>query len=143
MSRWKRSLGVAAACALCLVPPVVLAQTGPATPYPILFVTQVPIAVDFADAEDQRLLRVTPNLVVRHTGHTITATVAAKLSHPTVWLFRYTPSAQMVWSGVRPTTANSSGVATFKRVPAGRYYVAVLGGTLYLDNGSEPFNIPR
>jgi hypothetical protein len=98
---------------------------------------------DFGDAEDQRVLRVIPGLVVRKTGHTITATVTARLVHPAVWLFHYTPNAAMLWTGFRSTTAGPKGIATFKRVPAGRYYVAVLGGELYLDNGSEPFNVRR
>ncbi|HVH51866.1 MAG TPA: hypothetical protein VM690_06950, partial [Gaiellaceae bacterium] len=98
---------------------------------------------DFADAQDQRLLNVLPNLVVRRAGHTISASVTARLSHPTLWLFRYTPAAAMLWTGFRSTTAGSNGRAIFKRVPAGRYYVAVLGGSLYLDAASEPFNIRR
>ena len=97
----------------------------------------------FADAQDQRVLRVRPNLVVRKKGHTITISVAARLFRPTLWLFRYTPAAEMVWTGVRSTTATSAGGATFKNVPAGRYYVAVLGGSLYLDNATEPFQIRR
>lgn len=96
---------------------------------------------DFADAQDKRLLNVLPNLVVRRTGHTVSASVTARLSHPTVWLFHYTPAASMLWTGFQSKAADSGGHATFKNVPAGRYYVAVLGGSLYLDAASEPFNI--
>ena len=97
--------------------------------------------VQFADAQDQRLLSVLPNLVVRRTRHTISASVVARLSHPTVWLFHYTPASSMLWTGFRSKQADSGGHATFKNVPTGRYYVAVLGGSLYLDAASEPFNI--
>ncbi|HET8894086.1 MAG TPA: hypothetical protein VFM96_08335 [Gaiellaceae bacterium] len=98
---------------------------------------------DFADAQDQRLLNVLPIIVVRRDGHTISALVTARLSRPTLWLFRYTPAAAMLWTGFRSTIAGSGGRATFKNVPTGRYYVAVLGGSLYLDAASEPFNIRR
>lgn len=98
---------------------------------------------DFADAQDQRLVSVLPNLLVHRTGHTISASVLARLSHPTVWLFHYTPASSMLWTGVRSKQADSGGRATFKNVPTGRYYVAVLGGSLYLDGASEPFNIHR
>lgn len=98
---------------------------------------------DFADAQDQRLLNVVPNIVVHRAGHTISAVVTARLSRPTLWLFHYTPAAAMLWTGVRSTTAGSKGRAAFTHVPAGRYYVAVLGGSLYLDAASEPFNLGR
>ena len=99
--------------------------------------------VDFGDAQDQRIVRVIPDLVARRKGHTVTVSVKARIARPTVWLFRYTPKALMLWTGVRSVTAGSNGLATFKNVPSGRYYAAVLGGDLYLDNGSEPFNIGR
>ena len=95
----------------------------------------------FGSAQTQRILSVRPDLHVRHAGHTIDVSILARLSHPPVWLFRYTPNDQMLWSGVRSTNADSSGHATFHNVPTGRYYVAVLGNNLYLDNGSEPFQI--
>ncbi len=97
--------------------------------------------VGFAGAQDQRILNVRPNLSVRKTGHTIVVSVTARLAHPAVWLFHYTPTKLMLWTGFRSATAGSKGVVTFTHVPSGRYYAAVLGGNLYLDNASEPFNV--
>lgn len=98
--------------------------------------------VAFAGAQDQRILRVRPDLRVRHTGHTIVVSVTARLAHPAVWLFHFTPSSLMLWTGYRSATASSTGLVTFTHVPSGRYYAAVLGGSLYLDNASEPFQVP-
>ena len=97
--------------------------------------------VEFAGAQDQRVLRVRPNIRVQRTGHTILVSVTARLAHPTVWLFHYTPNQFMLWTGFRSATASSNGLATFKHVPSGRYYAAGLGGSLYLDNASEPFQV--
>ena len=97
--------------------------------------------VAFAGAQDQRVLRVRPNLQVKRTGHTIVVSVTSRLAHPAVWLFHYTPNQVMLWTGFRSATAGSTGRVTFTHVPSGRYYAAVLGGTLYLDNASEPFQV--
>lgn len=99
--------------------------------------------VGFGGAQDQRVLRVRPDVRVRRTGHTIVVSVTARLAHPAVWLFRFTPSRLMLWTGFRSATAGSNGLVTFKHVPSGRYYAGVLGGSLYLDNASEPFNVRR
>lgn len=97
----------------------------------------------FAGVQVQRVLSVQPDLRIRKAGHTIRISVVARLSHPSIWLFRFTPNGVMLWSGFRSTTADSNGDAMFKHVPTGRYYVAVLGNTLYLDNASEPFQVDR
>jgi hypothetical protein len=97
----------------------------------------------FAGVQDQRILRVTLELRVRRTGHTVIASVVPRLGHSTVLLFRFTPNLLLVWSGFRTAHVDAYGVARFKNVPTGRYYVAVLGGSLYLDTASEPFSVGR
>ncbi len=97
--------------------------------------------VRFGTAQDQRILRVRPQLRVRRTGHTIVVSVTSRLAHPVVWLFHFTPNNLFLWTGFRSSTASSNGVVTFKHVPSGRYYASVLGGSLYLDNASEPFQV--
>lgn len=99
--------------------------------------------VVFAGAQDQRVLRVRPNVHVQRTGHTVVVSVTSRLVHPVVWLFHYTPNQLWLWTGFRSAVAGLNGRVTFTHVPFGRYYAAVLGGNLYLDNGSEPFNIRR
>jgi dipeptidyl aminopeptidase/acylaminoacyl peptidase len=97
----------------------------------------------FAGAQDQRILRVRLNLRVHRAGHTVTAWVVPRFGHSSVLLFRFTPSRLLLWSGFRDARVDPNGVATFRNVPSGRYYVAVLGGSLYLDTASEPFGIGR
>jgi TolB protein len=95
----------------------------------------------FAGAQDQRILRVQLDLRVHRAGHTVTASVVPRFGHSSVMLFRYTPSRLLLWSGFRDARVDPNGIATFRNVPGGRYYVAVLGGSLYLDTASEPFGI--
>jgi hypothetical protein len=97
----------------------------------------------FAGAEDKRILRVRLELHVRRKGHTVTASVVPQFGHSTVLLFRYTPNLLLVWSGFRSAHVDAYGVARFRNVPNGRYYAAVLGGSLYLDTASEPFSVGR
>lgn len=97
----------------------------------------------FAGVEDKRILRVRLELHVRRTGHTVIASVVPRFGHSTVLLFRFTPNLLLVWSGFRSAHVDAFGIARFRNVPNGRYYVAVLGGSLYLDTASEPFAVGR
>ncbi|HEY5433907.1 MAG TPA: hypothetical protein VIK13_01620 [Candidatus Limnocylindrales bacterium] len=94
-----------------------------------------------AGAQDQRVLRVQLDLRVRHVAHTVTASFLPSVAPGPVSLFRYTPSKLILWSDFRSARANAHGAATFKNVPSGRYYVGVVGGNLYLDTASEPFQV--
>jgi hypothetical protein len=96
-----------------------------------------------ADAQDVRILNVQVHLRVRRVGHTITASVVPRLGHSSVLLFQFTPDRLMLWSGFRSARLDASGTATFRNVPKGRYYVSVLGGSLYLDTATEPFGVGR
>lgn len=95
----------------------------------------------YAGASFQRIVNVQPLLHVRKRGRTITATIVPPSGRFTVQLFRYTPAQVMLWTTVRTTQADGGGVARFRRVPPGRYYVGVIGGSRYLDTASEPFNL--
>jgi len=97
----------------------------------------------FAGVEDKRILRVRLELHVRRQGHTVIASVVPRFGHSTVLLFRFTPNLLLVWSGFRNAHVDAYGVARFRNVPTGRYYVAVLGGSLFLDTASEPFSVGR
>lgn len=95
----------------------------------------------FGSASVQRVLSVQPILKATRRRGTITARVEPAAIRLTVQLFRYTPARSMPWTAVRTARADGAGVATFRKVPAGRYYVSALGGTLYQDTATEPFNI--
>jgi hypothetical protein len=96
--------------------------------------------VEFAGATAERLVRVMPVLRVRGSRATVTVNLSPlpKLARKTVFLFRMTAQA---WRNVGAARTGRDGVARFRNLPSGRYYVGFTGGDDYWSTASAPFPV--
>ena len=98
--------------------------------------------VEFAGATAERLVRVMPVLRVRGSRATVTVNLSPlpRLARKTVFLFRMTAQA---WRNVATARTGRDGVARFRNLPSGRYYVGFTGGDDYWSTASAPFPVRR
>jgi len=96
----------------------------------------------FAGATAERVIRVTPDMRVRRTGGTVGVTMrpAAALAGSTVFLFKLGASG---WTQYRTARTSGGGLAAFRKVSTGRYYVGFAGRGAYWATASEPFSVSR
>jgi TolB protein len=97
--------------------------------------------IRFAGDETTRILRVEPKLAVSRGAATVRAALSpgGALAGRPVYLFRLTATG--AWSQARQARLPRSGVALFRRVPPGRYYVGYEGDGRYWSTASEPFTL--
>jgi Tol biopolymer transport system component len=96
--------------------------------------------VELAGATAERVVRVMPVLVVRHSRSTVTVKLAPlpQLARKTVFLFRMTTQA---WRNVGRARTGRDGSATFLDLRAGRYYVGFAASGPYWSTASAPFGV--
>ena len=96
----------------------------------------------FAGASAERVIRVMPGLHVSRRGTTIAATVkpGPALAGSTLFLFRLGAGG---WTQYRTARTSGAGTASFRKVPAGRYYVGFAGRGAYWATATEPFSVGR
>jgi hypothetical protein len=97
--------------------------------------------VAYGGATAERLLRVMPNLKVSRNGGTVAVSLkpAGAVARSPVFLFRLHGAG---WDEFRSLRV-ARGAAVFRKVPAGRYYVAFAGGDAYWSTATEPFTVRR
>jgi hypothetical protein len=96
--------------------------------------------VEFAGATAERLVRVMPLLRVVLARATVTVSLAPipQLARKTVSLFRMTAQA---WRQAGTARTGRDGMARFRNLRSGRYYVGFAGGVQYWSTASAPFGI--
>jgi hypothetical protein len=95
---------------------------------------------DLAGVKAERVVRVMPVLGARRSRATVTVSLAPlpQLARKRVFLFRMTAQA---WSNVATARIGRDGIARFRNLRSGRYYVGFEGGGEYWSTASDPFDV--
>ena len=96
--------------------------------------------VAYGGATAERRLRVMPDLRVRRKGANVGVSLkpAGALARSQIFLFRLHGYG---WDEFRSARVGRGGIAAFRSVPSGRYYVAFAGGDAFWSTATEPFTV--